>query len=162
MSITGLAQAEQARQGAQTVLDSQKSAYQRNQLGQFATPPELAMDIANLALKYLPFDVSIRFLDPAVGTGAFFFAAREAFGNRIKAACGYETDRGVAKKASELWGPFGLEVCVGDFCSARAPTDQKQKANLIICNPPYVRHHHIESEHKSQLQKEMQVVGVAL
>ncbi len=162
MMATALAGAEQARKIAQVVLDGQKSAQRRNQLGQFSTPPDLAVEMAKLGRDQLPVSGPIRFLDPAVGTGVFFYAAREVFGARIKTAWGYETDPVVAEKARELWVPFGLDVRVENFCGASAPKEDKQKANLILCNPPYVRHQHLNAEQKLGLQSELKKAGFSM
>ena len=43
-------------------LDNQKSKQDRNRLGQFATPPALALDILRYAKTLLPEDEPIRFL----------------------------------------------------------------------------------------------------
>ena len=84
MMATNLARAEQARQIAQVVLDGQKSVQRRNQLGQFSTPPDLAAEMAKLGREQLPVNGPIRFLDPAVGTGVFFYAARDVFGRESR------------------------------------------------------------------------------
>lgn len=57
----------------QTELDSLKSAKERNRLGQFATPPELAQSITAEALKLFQ-EKEIRFIEPALGTGSFYEA----------------------------------------------------------------------------------------
>lgn len=78
---------EQERQAVQTTLDSQKSQGERNQLGQFATPFELACQIVRQSVAMMPEGAAIRFLDPAVGSGVFFSALRQTVGpERISAA----------------------------------------------------------------------------
>ena len=62
---------EGVRLGLQSHLDQAKTALERNKLGQFATPTALAHDILERARHYMPEDVPIRFLDPAIGTGSF-------------------------------------------------------------------------------------------
>ena len=45
-----------------------------------------------------------------------------------------------------------LDVRLEDFTLAAPPSDSdKEKFNLLVCNPPYVRHHHITSEEKRRL-----------
>ena len=44
-----------------------------------------------------------------------------------------------------------LDVRLEDFTLA-APPSAKGKFNLLVCNPPYVRHHHIASEEKRRLK----------
>jgi adenine-specific DNA-methyltransferase len=154
-----LESAEQARNVAQVALDARKSARERNQLGQFATPTRLALQMAELASEHLTSRCAIRFLDPGVGTGVFFYAACKVFGNRIKTAWGYESDTDVAETAQQLWGSLGLDVRLEDFCTALPPREDTRKANLILCNPPYVRHHHLSARQKSCLQKLVEKAG---
>jgi hypothetical protein len=47
-----------------------------------------------------------------------------------------------------LWEDTGLDVKVADFTS-EFPLP---RFNLLICNPPYVRHHHLENGYKLSLQ----------
>ncbi len=159
MMPKALENAEQARNAAHVALDVRKSAQERNRLGQFVTPTGLALQMAELGRDQLAKNCLIRFLDPAVGTGVFFYAARKMFENRIQAAWGYETDANIAEKARELWEPFGLDVRRQDFCTASPSKDDAQKANLILCNPPYVRHHHLSAKHKARLQNEITKAG---
>jgi hypothetical protein len=42
---------------------------------------------------------------------------------------------------------------IGDFTKAHPPTHDHAKPNLIICNPPYVRHHHLEAAEKLRLRR---------
>src|SRR5262249_24618916 len=49
--------------------------------------------------------------------------------------------------AMTLWKSTGLTYRLEDFTKARP----EPRFNLLICNPPYVRHHHLESGDKSRL-----------
>src|SRR5437867_676072 len=60
MTQDTLERTEQARGEAQAALDARKSAGQRNRLGQFATPPRLALQMAALAREHLATSRSIR------------------------------------------------------------------------------------------------------
>ncbi len=139
--------AEQAR------LDGLRGAAERNKLGQFATPPALALAIAEHARRLREgrgHRDPVRFLDPALGSGAFFEALRRAFlGGSIAEASGIEIDPAFASVGSRLWGGSGLDVTVGDFTRLEPPS--KPRANLILANPPYVRHHHLNRDAKSHL-----------
>lgn len=144
---------EAERRAAQQTLDREKSAAERNRLGQFATPPALALDMARLARQHLPATGGISFLDPAVGSGVFFYAARKIFGGRrLHSALGFEIEPGVAAEAEKLWGEFGLNVRVQDFSGSDPPSDEGGKKTLILCNPPYVRHHHLSADRKAALR----------
>jgi adenine-specific DNA-methyltransferase len=139
---------EKERLVLQQLLDAGKSSSERNRLGQFGTPTILARDILKYASSLLPTE-KIKFLDPAVGTGAFYSALLDVFPKkRIAEARGYEIDEHYGKPAMKLWAKAGLDYRLSDF--TRAEVDRRY--NLIICNPPYVRHHHISGDEKARLQ----------
>jgi len=141
---------EQRRLELQSTLDEQKTQVERNRLGQFATPTALAVDILRYASGLLPGDEIVRFLDPAIGTGAFYSALLKVFsGRRISAAHGFEIDPHYERPASNLWACSDLVIKPVDF-TQETPTP---RFNLIICNPPYVRHHHLQSDDKVRLQE---------
>lgn len=130
-------------------LDAAKTQAERNRLGQFATPTALAFDILTFAATLLPEQECIRFLDPAVGTGAFFSALRQVFPERrIETALGFEIDSHYGKPASQIWSGTGFTIRLADFTMSE-PSEQ---FNLVICNPPYVRHHHLRNGEKLRLQ----------
>src|ERR1035438_7760828 len=84
---------EERRLQEQTRLDLLKSAPERNKWGQFATPPALSLSLARYAHGLMA-KTPVRFLDPAIGTGSFFSAALQAFGQkRLAAATGVELDQ---------------------------------------------------------------------
>ena len=143
---------ETRRVALQVDLDSQKTGAERNVAGQFATPTELAAGMLRHAKSLANYAGGIRFLDPAVGTGSFYSALLKAFPKgSVGTAVGYEIDRHYGVPAALLWEGSGLEVRLRDFTRARAPEDGK-KFNMIICNPPYVRHHHIPKDEKPRLR----------
>jgi len=148
-----LQQAELQRQSAQAKLDSLKSAAERNEMGQYATPFSLALEIVEFVRdNWLTSTKSIRFLDPAVGTGAFVSALLHAFPKEhIESAVGIEFDQRVASIARDVWGAWGLEVTSADF--ARLPFPDSPQVNLLVANPPYVRHHHLDRHVKRFLQE---------
>jgi hypothetical protein len=144
---------EQRRLELQAALDSAKSQAQRNKLGQFATPTALATDILLAAKSLLPKGCPVRFLDPAFGTGAFYSALLRCFPqDRIDWAMGYEIDPHYGQPARELWESTPLALTLGDFTTAAPPGDEKGKATLVVCNPPYVRHHHLDAATKQRLR----------
>lgn len=141
------------RQKVQVILDSERCQEERNKLGQFATPPALAREIARIALSYLG-DRPIRFFEPSVGSGSFFSALlAERSGRTLVDAHGVELDERFAQAARHLWEDAGLRVTTGDFTRLAPPAEGGDGANLVLANPPYVRHHHLEREQKSELQK---------
>jgi adenine-specific DNA-methyltransferase len=147
------AQLESERAALQEQCDSAKTQQERNRLGQFATPPALALEIMRFAKKLIPSGQKVRFLDPAFGTGSFFSALLLAFTpSRLAAAAGFEIDGHYADKALDLWRENGLDLSVADFTKALPPT-AGGKFDLVVCNPPYVRHHHLTAGEKARLQK---------
>lgn len=145
---------EQRRLELQVKLDAQKSQEERNRLGQFATPTLLARDVVAYGISLLPKATAIRFLDPALGTGSFYSALLATAAARpIEAVSGFEIDPHYAIPASTLWAHFPLHITQGDFTRLEPPAEEQSRFNLLICNPPYVRHHHLASDEKMRLQK---------
>jgi adenine-specific DNA-methyltransferase len=144
---------EAKRQAIQSSLDATKSAAERNRLGQFATPNLLALEIARYVGSLIG-DCGIAFADPSIGTGSFFSAALSAYGSaRIESAVGVELDPAFADAAQTLWGDAGLKVINADFTHVVANGSCPKAPNLILANPPYVRHHHMTRENKERLQR---------
>jgi hypothetical protein len=146
---------EAQRQSIQTAIDATKSAAERNRLGQFATPNALAVDIARyVGTLSGTRKRGIRFADPSIGTGSFFSAALAVYGHkRLDSAVGVELDPAFADAARDLWADAGLEVVRGDFTLVVANGSCPAAPNLILANPPYVRHHHMDREDKERLQR---------
>ena len=143
---------EDRRLAVQADLDAAKDQAERNRLGQFATPTELAVEILRYARRELDDGAAVRFIDPAIGTGSFYSALLDVFpAGRLIRAVGYEVDPHYGEPATMLWKDTGLDVRMEDFTLA-SPTTDTEKFNLLICNPPYVRHHHIDSEAKRRLK----------
>lgn len=155
---------EITRLALQNQLDSAKTQAERNKLGQFATPTALASDILDYATSLIPSDRQIRFLDPAIGTGSFYSALLRAVPTpRIARAVGYEIDPHYGHEAVELWAGTSLRLHIADFTRAVPPDAEEAKANLLICNPPYVRHHHLLGDEKLRLHRlSKRIAGVNL
>ena len=66
---------EEIRVRFQKDIDSRKLHDERNRLGQFATPMALATEMLTFAKSLTGSTTKIRFLDPAIGKGAFYFAS---------------------------------------------------------------------------------------
>ena len=158
---------ENQRQQIQAEFDALKSQKERNILGQFATPINLANSILKYVQTILPENTKIRFLDPAMGTGSFYSALNNIFdSSEIETAVGYEIDEHYAIPTRKLWSKTPLEYRLADFTKVTPPLEEEHKYNLIICNPPYVRHHHINGCKKRLKQAafdaaEMNLSGLA-
>lgn len=151
---------EARRIAIQADLDALKTQDERNRLGQFATPSPLARDILAHAKDLLPQGSPVKFLDPALGSGAFYAALKRVFDPQsITCAAAFEIDPHYGKPAQELWEAQGLNLTHGDFTKA----EPDPSYNLIICNPPYVRHHHLSADDKARLhERSLAVTGCKL
>lgn len=139
---------EKKRIEIQNLIDKKNNIEYRRHEGQFATPFVLAKEITDYALTLID-SREISFLEPAIGTGAFVSALLDSANKsnkNIKKITGIEKDKSFFKAASFLWG----NKCVlnGDFF--KIPPDASY--NLLICNPPYVRHHFLSMEYKEFLK----------
>lgn len=146
---------ERERLETQSRLERLKAPTERNRAGQFATPPALSSDVLAYARRLLPASPGggLRFFDPAFGTGSFYAALLNELGREeVISAEGYEVDPLYGREATRLWEPFGLRLSVEDFTRAAPPADDPEKPNLLVCNPPYVRHHHLSKEDKERLR----------
>jgi hypothetical protein len=142
---------EAERLALQAALDGEKTPEDRNKMGQFATPTVLARDILRHGVGLLDDGSPIRFFDPAIGTGSFYSALRAiAPETRIQSAGGCEIDPHYGLPARKLWEGEPLDLRMADFTKERPKGHEL--ANLLICNPPYVRHHHIDAETKAGIQ----------
>ncbi len=145
---------EKSRLDLQCELDAAKSQAERNRCGQFATPTALAVEILESARDLMPKRSKIRFLDPAFGTGAFYSALIDTIPrSRLASAIGFEIDPHYASPSREFWSDSPLDLRTADFTKQVAPSDDSARANLVICNPPYVRHHHLSKSEKTRLQR---------
>lgn len=150
------------RQTLQAELDGRKSQKERNVLGQFSTPSPLAIDILRFAKNLLPNNSKVRFLDPAFGTGSFYSALHNEFSDKkIEFAKGYEIDEHYGTPSSKLWNSTNLSYEIADFTKQEAPS-KDEKFNLIICNPPYVRHHHINGQKEYLQSKAKEFANIEL
>lgn len=147
-TIRDLNEREQSRRLMQEATDKGKDIEERRRFGQFSTPFDLAYEIVTYGLSLLS-ENAIKFLEPCIGTGAFYSALLNATkaNSDIQAATGIEIDPAYYDCADTLWGCSGLELINDDF----AKTEPTRKYNLVITNPPYVRHHYLTQADKSYL-----------
>lgn len=129
----------------------------RRRHGQFFTPIEMATEIASYGISLLTGDIS--YLEPAFGMGAFYYAVKEVAGKRLVDAIGIEQDTSLFESAANLWNDSAIDLVQADFTHFSV----KKKVNLIITNPPYVRHHLLNSSQKAELKKMVkQETGLAI
>ena len=143
---------EEKRSHLQQVLDAQKSQESRNTWGQYATPFSLAKDIVACALQMNLSASTGKMLEPACGTGVFFSAMQQMLNvKQLDGVLGFELDPHYYAPTAELWQDYGVKVICADFLK-QEPIDHFP---LLIANPPYSRHHHIDTKMKRWLQQEV-------
>jgi adenine-specific DNA-methyltransferase len=115
------------------------------------TPPELAREIAAYTVSQIEReDEPIEFGDPAVGTGAFYGALLQLLPKeRVASAIGVDINSEQVAAAQWRWADKGMRVLNGDYLHM----DRLPPRNLILANPPYLRHQSIPRKYKEQLQE---------
>lgn len=141
---------ENERRRVQNLVDKSRTKLERNKLGQFATPNDLAVDIMKCTKELINQNTKVSFLDPALGSGSFYSAFLQVFDNKyIDKSYGIEIDKEFSFIAMSLWSLLGLNVINDDFTKL-TNSDSIEKVDLLVCNPPYVRHHHISETDKTR------------
>ncbi len=121
-----------------TLFNKMSDIGKRKRLGQFLTPPEVAILMAAWVLKGRPKQI----LDPSVGLGIFPWAiSREALDKYSLEVIGIDIDPTMISAAkhllSETGGNISIHLEVGDFLCWR----ENKSFDAVIANPPYIRHH---------------------
>lgn len=147
------------RERLQSLLDSRKPQKKRNEMGQFATPYSLACSIMRKAQSFIVKD-SVSFIEPAIGLGAFYAAFRSVFGKDAGYTLGFELDSLYYEQAKRLWANENIELRNADFLRQ---IPEGRRFDMLVANPPYVRHHHIDLAVKRELQeKVLQRTGIKI
>ncbi|MBR6022101.1 MAG: Eco57I restriction-modification methylase domain-containing protein [Kiritimatiellae bacterium] len=129
-------------------IDGGKSIEARRAMGQFATPPALAREIARATVPFLDGTGPLDMLEPSAGTGAFlsaFFGEPEC---RVGRATAIELDPEFFASGKRLWAGRPCDYRNADF-TKEVPD---RGYDLVVANPPYVRHHGIAPDDKRRLQ----------
>jgi hypothetical protein len=112
--------------------------------GQFWTPPWLAKIMAAWVTGLQPETL----FDPAVGPGTFFSAAREVgYTGHFDGFELHETAFADSVKLGLTRNDFN-RIQIGDFISSRLTGTFP----AVISNPPYIRHHRLGEQRKSELR----------
>ena len=146
--------AEDIRFARQKEVDASKSLADRNVLGQYSTPYPLAREIVTQALGFRNWTSRnpMSVVEPSCGSGVFLSALL----GETEAPCflftGVEIDPAYSQICVELFGNSGVKVVNGDFFDYAQSALAQATGDLLVANPPYVRHHHIDFDLKNQLQ----------
>lgn len=114
----------------------------RKQLGQFFTPFSIADLMTSWILKNKPKNL----LDPACGTGVFERSVFKYTSGPIKVSA-YDIDKkmiDICERLSPAMGLLKMELFQQDYLS----TEWSPTYDAVICNPPYLKHHHIKDKYK--------------
>lgn len=158
--IRNLNATEESRLLMQKMIDSKKNIEERRKYGQFSTPFRLAQEIVTYGLQLLS-GKEISFLEPCIGSGAFYSALLKVVNSDyiVQTATGIEIDPVYYDCATTLWKDSGIGLINGDF----SRIEPEQKYNLVITNPPYVRHHYLMQAEKTYLlEREKKEIGIGL
>lgn len=143
---------EDERFRRQKDVDASRKPLDRNRLGQFSTPFHLANEISRYTCSLCEKVVDEwRVLEPAVGSGVFLSSF---LGSRITkpSFSGVEKDQAYSKIAEDLFSDLSLSIYTQDFFDFCEDDNYSGNFDLVVTNPPYVRHHHIDSSKKVKFQ----------
>lgn len=113
------------------------------------TPPELAQEMASHALNFLQ-EKFVDFGDPAVGTGVFYSALLKSVkSKKIRSALGIDISQKQIEAAKWRWKSEDMELRLGDFLQM----NELPARNLVLANPPYMRHQGIGFDYKMELRQ---------
>ncbi len=114
--------------------------YQKGVLGQVFTSRKIAKLMANLLVPYL--DYSSRCLDPCIGKNVFF---EELSSHKHGELVGIELDKQlIDEKVKTFFDVPNRNLIIGDFFEMPI----KEKFDIIIMNPPYIRQELLKSKEK--------------
>jgi adenine-specific DNA-methyltransferase len=149
----GIEQTEAMRFKLQKSVDGNKTTVDRNIMGQYSTPRKLADDILLYAKATGELKDEVSFLDPAFGMGSFYTAFLKAYGTNSH-GLGFEIDKDYFDAAVSVWKKHidqnSLRLINDDF--TKSEKDKFRKVDLVVSNPPYSRHQHIDAETKQRLK----------
>src|SRR5438094_370329 len=125
--MTKIEHREKKRLTEQKRLELLPESQGKNKLGQYATPPALALEIMEFMGKlWRDRKEPVRFLEPALGTGSFYSAFRQVFPRELQdEALGIEIDPAYADVAASTWKGTGLKIIQGDF-TRQKPAEQQR------------------------------------
>lgn len=130
---------------------------ERRKLGKFETPRNIAKFIVNWAIR----KADDLILDPCIGSGILFFEAiqqleqfhvsSEAFRNVYGVDIDSVAVENVIKKLGRDQSSNSNIICM-DFLRM-VPKEELPLVDVVICNPPYTRHQHLNQDYKKKIAR---------
>jgi methylase of polypeptide subunit release factors len=139
----------------QKEVDASKSLPERNANGQYSTPFELAHMMVGQVLRdraWKPEAGAMHVLEPACGSGVFLSALLTIPHAPAFSFTGIEFDPDYADICKSVFASPNVQVIEGDFFVVSKNECLQSFADILVANPPYVRHHHLAFEDKLELQ----------
>ncbi len=121
---------------------------------EYRTPENLAALVASLAID----KANVKVLDPCVGSGHLLAACRTRLQilsltrSVVASLVGFEVDSSAAQRARKLLGP-NADIVERDFL---LDVPGSERYDVVVCNPPYDRHHDIPKWYKIRLREMIQ------
>lgn len=126
----------------------------RKRLGQYNTPFQLSSQIASYVLNMMG-KANLSVFEPAVGSGSFLSALLEIGSEKeivFSELEGIDIDQKYLSIAETVFGNIeGVFLNNADFFNFST----EKKYDLVISNPPYVRHHKLDKEFKRNYSKQI-------
>ena len=142
------------RGSLQQSIDKSKDLVSRNKMGQYATPKSLASEICQYVGSISKWSYPIEVLEPALGLGIFIEVFKFETDLDINRYTGIELDEDFFNAAEKLWRGFNVDLVKSDFMLFNT----NKKFQIIISNPPYVRHHHLSKDYKTKITHLSQIL----
>lgn len=139
----------------QKEVDASKSLPERNVNGQYSTPFELAHVMVGQALRdrhWQSGDGAVHVFEPACGSGVFLSALLAIPHAPAFLFTGVERDPDYADICKSVFASKKVRIVEGDFFIVSETEAFQASADVLVANPPYVRHHHLAFEDKLRLQ----------
>ncbi|UCE16443.1 MAG: N-6 DNA methylase [Candidatus Bathyarchaeota archaeon] len=140
---------------------------EQRKLGKFETPKHIAKFIVKWAIRKRDDLV----LEPCVGSGILFFEAIQQLkqfhtsGDALKNVYGVDIDSVAVENVGKKIGPdlsVNSNVIHMDFLRT-IPNKELPLVDVVICNPPYTRHQHLDQDYKKEIAKSIeQKTGIEL
>jgi len=130
---------------------------EQRKLGKFETPRRIARFIVKWAIRKAD-DI---ILEPCIGSGILFFEAIQQLeqfhvsGEVFKNVYGVDIDSTAVESVIEKLGldpSINSNIVCMDFLRA-TPNKELPLVDVVICNPPYTRHQHLDEDYKKEIAK---------